>query len=676
MPPIVSPVAARVDFAALGKHLQENPGTRGMRELRDRLVKEGIPLDKLAPTPSLRGSHDAWQKATDPEQKLKEYMRWVASTDQYSSSRAPAFLAQATMSWLRSAQNADGTLDSATIAKTLGPRAAAVFDALIGEMNAHGPTTTALPTPASRPPPANMLGANAKSPDRGNLHLSADVVRRLPFQMMVADLRMVGQLQRKLSERTVRRDPALRIMQHVGTGGVASPAIAALDVVTKQHVPSQPFAGAKILVLQHLYASTQSILDACVACGATPADITVMGKPYSGSMKVAASMVDKGFQLVVPSLHQSEFSDHEGHMDKLVAEQVQRLLSESAPGEKLLVIDDGGHVAKVVHESFNSEAHRFRFVEQTQRGATAVKEIVAHVPGGLKAPVVNVAESRAKKEYESPSIGFSVWKETRAVIDKLEVQGVSLPKSATILGFGAVGTQVAHELHKAGYSVHVFDPDPKRQAEANDRGFTVHDDKRAALSHANVLVSATGRTAVSLDDMQSLPKLAVLVNAASANNELNATNVLALQLLSANALMGTVRIGPKGVEVPRGLVSQVDTSQLDEHGHMHDSFGGHSVDLGKDDSATQRDRVVHTKQGQDLYMAHAGFVVNLTDDEDPIPPRYIGLTRSLLFAALVQSGSETRTGLVALDDGVQQQIIDLTASSLAATGESLADPRF
>jgi hypothetical protein len=86
--------------------------------------------------------------------------------------------------------------------------------------------------------------------------------------------------------------------------------------------------------------------------------------------------------------------------------------------------------------------------------------------------------------------------------------------------------------------------------------------------------------------------------------------------------------------------------------------------------------VVKTREGQDLYVAHAGFVVNLTDDNDPIPPRYIGLTRSLLFAALLQANGETRTGLVELDDGVQQTVIDATVAELKKTGESLASPRF
>ncbi|MDP2344697.1 MAG: NAD(P)-dependent oxidoreductase [Deltaproteobacteria bacterium] len=670
-----------ISLQALGKHLQENPATPAMRELRQSLISEGVPLDKLTPTPGI-GSHDAYVAATSPEQKLKEYMKFVASTGQYSPSTVPQFLAQAAISYLRAAAAPDGTLTRESVLQKLGSKGAALFDRLSAELNKPQPTTT---TTTAFPP--NMIGATARSPDRGSLHVAPEVMRRLPIRMMVADLRMVGQLERKLSERSQRRDPARRIAEHLSSGDgvspfksggkpIESPRIAALDQLKLQHQAAQPFAGAKILVLQHLYASTQSILDAAVACGAKAGDITVMGKPYSGSMKVAASMVQKGFQVVVPSLHQSEFSDHEGHMDVLVKEQVARLLAEAGPGDPLLVLDDGGHVCKVVHEHFPEQAHRFRFVEQTQRGATVIKELHARLPGGLKAACVDVAESRAKKEFESPCIGYSVWKETKAIVDKLGAQGVTLPRQATVLGFGAVGSQVARELKEAGYSVHVFDPDPKRQADAAAGGFTVHAEKTSALAKANLLVSATGRTAVSLDDVKFLPKECVLVNAASANNELNATNLLVLQMMSANALMGTVRIGPKGVEIPRSLISQVDTATLDEKGHLWDSFQGKPVDLGRDDSATQRDRVIHTKEGQHLYTAHAGFVVNLTDDDDPIPPRYIGLTRSLLFAALVQTAKETRTGLVDLDDGVQQQVIDATQADLKKTGESLLDPRF
>ena len=149
-----------------------------------------------------------------------------------------------------------------------------------------------------------------------------------------------------------------------------------------------------------------------------------------------------------------------------------------------------------------------------------------------------------------------------------------------------------------------------------------------------------------------------------------------MQLMASNALVSLVRRTPEGVEIPRNLMSAMDTTTLDEKGTAWDSFGGKHVSLGLDDSATQRDRVVHTRDGKDIYFAHAGFVINLTDEDDPIPPRYIGLTRSLLFAGLVQAAGETRTGLVDLQDKVQQQIIDTTQADSKKTGETLLDPRF
>jgi hypothetical protein len=165
----------RINLQTLWTHVQQNPGTSALRGLRDEFVQDGIPLDKLTPTPGL-GSHDAWVNASDPEQKLREYMKWVVSTNQYSSSTAPLFLAQATITWLKSAAAPDGTLDR----------------------------------------------------------------------------QRVGQLERKLAERSQRRDPARRIAEHLGTGGVESPHIPALDAVKQQHEAAQTFKDSKVLVPQHL----------------------------------------------------------------------------------------------------------------------------------------------------------------------------------------------------------------------------------------------------------------------------------------------------------------------------------------------------------------------------------------------------------------------------------------
>jgi hypothetical protein len=296
-------------------------------------------------------------------------------------------------------------------------------------------------------------------------------------------------------------------------------------------------------------------------------------------------------------------------------------------------------------------------------------------------PVVNVAESEAKKEWESPSIGHSVFLETKRTLDRLRAQGATIEPQVAILGFGSIGSHSAAQFaalpENERPKIYVYDPDPEKQAAAAAAGFVVCPSKEEALKHGSVTISATGRAALTLRDYALLPKAAVMVNAASANSELNAKNALSLQVISGNAPIGLPSISrSSGIAYPVGLMFRMDTAVLDEDARLWDTFQGHDVSLGVDCSATQIDRVVHTAQDQDVYFVRSGFVVNLTDDLDPIPPRYIGLTRSLLFAGLLQSVNASGEGLVPLDAQVQKRIVDLTEGTLNKTGESLKNPTF
>ncbi len=652
----------------LAQYLARNQGTEALRELRESLVAEGIPLDRARPTPGLRQTPP---DSMDPRESLRQELSWVVGSRQYDLGTAPAFVAGAAARALgRKAEGSD-QLSREAVIETLGPSGGRLFDLAARELESRRRPAPKQARSADRDRlPPNAKGAHRRSPDVGALRIDPQVIRRIPFRMRVTDLNAFAKLRQAIDARSERRDPANRIGALMDEPLVPSPKIAALDALRAEAAATKPLAGSKLLVLQHLYASTQSILDAAVEAGVEPGDVTVLGKPYSGSIEVAASMLKKGYGLVVPSLHQSEFADHERHMEALILEELTELVKTPGDG-KLLVVDDGGMVAKLVAERFPAHQHRFRFVEQTQRGANTVRE--AH---GVTAPVVNVAESFAKKDYESPSIAHSVFVEVQKVVARLESEGVEVPRTACVLGYGAIGASVAAELRAAGCQVHVYDPDPVRRARAAADGLTAHASKEEALPHGHMLIGASGREALALNDYAHLPQRSVLFNAASANNELNATNQLVLSLLSANAFTGTVQITGEGAKIPRELLFGLDTATLDEEGRLWDLFGGKSVCLGADVSATQIDRVVHTEDGKDLFFAHAGFVINLTDDQDPIPPRYIGLTRSLLFAGLLQAAGETGQGLVDLDPDVQQRIVELTEAELEKTGESLLEPRF
>ncbi|MBI2375975.1 MAG: hypothetical protein HYV07_18420 [Deltaproteobacteria bacterium] len=664
----------------IARYLRAEPGTRVLREIREDLVKKGVALDEVVPKPTASVDLEKLDQAS-PQAALEGYMTAVAGSDQYDLSTVPLYLAGATTRYFAAAARPDGTIDAESVGKTLGPKAKSLFGLLSSEIEnrnrpgRNGSRDRSASQGAKRSFPQNMIGADVRLADRGALRIPSALLRRrkAPGLMRLGGHERAEEVVSQIAARDERRSPARRIAQFLGKP-MPSPSIAGLEPLKDKARKERPFEGAKLLVLQHLYASTQSVLDAAVEGGLDPKDVTVMGKPYSGSMQVAASLVDRGFQLVVPSLVQSEFSDHEAHMEAVLGAQLERLISDTKGTTKpILVLDDGGLVAKMVKHRFPEEMSRFRFVEQTQRGANVIKEL-----GSIEAPVVNVAESWAKKKYESPSIAHSVWKEVSGTLSRLEGQGVTVTKSVTILGFGAIGSSVAKKFKEAGFGVHVYDPDPVRQKEAKAAGFDVHTSKTEALTHGHVVVGASGREAIKLDDFAALPKSAILFNAASANNEVNATNQLTLQFLNGNPLNALPRESPNGdgIVLMRQSLYSLDTSVLDEDKKLWDLFQGKNVCLGKDESATQIDRVVHTADAKSLYFAHSGFVINLTDENDPIPPRYIGLTRSLLFAALTQTAKETRKGLVELDPKTQEEIVERTQAELAKTSESLLDPRF
>ena len=145
-------------------------------------------------------------------------------------------------------------------------------------------------------------------------------------------------------------------------------------------------------------------------------------------------------------------------------------------------------------------------------------------------------------------------------------------------------------------------------------------------------------------------------------------------MMSGNSIQGTADVR-KGLVIPRTLIASMDPSVLDEDNKLWDSFGGKQLCLGDDAAAAQLDRVVHLAGGRELMFANSGFVVNLTDDDDPIPPSHIGLTRSLLFAAVLQAAKAEGEGLIALDTKVGEQIVADTTAALP-DGESLLTPGF
>ncbi len=423
-----------------------------------------------------------------------------------------------------------------------------------------------------------------------------------------------------------------------------APKLPAVDFVTERIAKPGELAGMKLFALQHLFESTAGLFQGLASSGVSLDGSAVLGKVYSTNHHTAAwaeaagMSVDRASTEVQGAFEATMRSSIRARLRAIIAELPHP--PEAKPTPRVLLLDDGAEAIKLLHDEFREYAPYFIGVEQTRRGARLLHGME------LAMPVANVAESWAKLELESPMIGHSVVVEVQKKLDELEGYGIEAGRSAVVVGFGAVGAHVAKSLAERGLEVHVFDVDPEKRRAAEKAGFSTHRDLTDALEHGHVLVSCVGRRTLSKADYDLLPNGAILVNAASADDELGSN---------------------------LGILPQ-SRIHVDGDGYVWSKFQAKPVCLGLGTAEAHSDKVVRQPTGKELLLVNRGYVVNMTGERDPIPPRYIQLTRALLMAGAIAAKRSGESGLVDVPRSWQEAIVKKVEHELAKTKEKLTAP--
>lgn len=431
------------------------------------------------------------------------------------------------------------------------------------------------------------------------------------------------------------------------------PKMPALDWAESLARPGE-LEGMSFYGLQHLFQSSATLFGALERTGINPEDMTLQGKIYSTNHATAAFMESKGARISETSKFIAPATSYEDAMKASILHDLTQMVGrlpakpEKNPKPEVLLIDDGGKAIELLHEHFPEHAPYFVAVEQTRRGARAVREIE-----NLRCPVVNVAESWAKLEWESPMIGHSVVLEVGKKLSELELAGVDTGESALVIGYGSVGSAVAEALRERGKTVHIYDADPEKSTrarlDAGDPPLVVHDSLDAALPNAQTLISCVGQRTLEAADHRKLPDGAVLVNAASSDDELGPEDLLPFR--------------------SRG-------GAHDEEGRIWTHFQGKPICLGHGEARAHSSSVARLPNGHELLVVGNGYVVNMTGERDPIPPRYIQLTRSLLYLGALAAVRADGPGLHDVPEDWQRELVDRVRTELAETGESLGQPNW
>lgn len=378
---------------------------------------------------------------------------------------------------------------------------------------------------------------------------------------------------------------------------------------------TQPLAGFSFLCVQHLLASTGALIEALSRCGADPSRMQIVGKGYSTNEAVLGMLRDSGIRVLNPAFRGTADEPYDAILAEAVASALAHAQGESRPTARgILLLDDGGHALSRAHGLF-PPSFPITAVEQTTRGIRAANALLPRFP------VINIGRSRAKLQLEAPLIAASMVHN----LQQLLASGRNLfgdLNEVFLIGYGAVGRAVALRLRAQGYDVTVFDNAAEMRDAAAADGFPIADDLHTRFARRCVVAASTGRVSFPAGLHGILQPGSVLANMGSSDLEFAAWEL---------------REG-EGV------------------GAVYDTKGR---ELAGDDRGAPWDR--HYKlsaEGGCRYLLKGGFPVDFDGGPDPIPPSAIQLTRALLLAGVLQASSETRLGVVKLDENVQQLIMD------------------
>jgi len=264
-----------------------------------------------------------------------------------------------------------------------------------------------------------------------------------------------------------------------------------------------------IIVVMHYLEDLIPFLEGIIRLGARPEAIALIVKPYpySERVKVHRYIISKYKDVVIEYLNELPPNDI------ILKRLIDEIRSRSSSG-KIIVVEDGGYVVPYLHKICTPEDNfTIGAVEQTTKGINRDKEIKEDK---FLFPILDVAKSSFKDEYEAPLVGKAITYNIQRLLPEASLPG----KKALVIGFGAVGRQVANALQRLGLIVRVSDDDDKRIIAARVRGFEAGPAETFA-GDSSIIIGTTGRQSVSRKVIANLVNGAILISASSDQIEID-----------------------------------------------------------------------------------------------------------------------------------------------------------
>lgn len=276
--------------------------------------------------------------------------------------------------------------------------------------------------------------------------------------------------------------------------------LALLDSV-KNNIISEEFNNTLIIACHHILENNLFLMDYLIRLGIKPENVFLMGKSYSTSKQLIKAYSSLGIKVHDNSM---AFDSHVS-FDEQFSNYIRNFLEDIKKNDlskyrKILILDDGGELLTQANEYFKEDT-RVIGVEQTSSGYQKIKRL------NLNFPIINVATSRAKLEYESPMIAEAIIKELYKRFSQMDKK----LRNILIMGNGPIGASIAKAL-KEEYEVFIYDSDKKRTMISDGT-------LEKILPICDVIIGCSGKNSIAESKHPYLKKGVILVSASSSDRE-------------------------------------------------------------------------------------------------------------------------------------------------------------
>lgn len=360
-----------------------------------------------------------------------------------------------------------------------------------------------------------------------------------------------------------------------------------------------------IVYVHHPLMTSINLIDALIQLGAKPENLFILGKSYSDCEPVASALIEKGVYYQPCSMqtglgqYSPSFIRDINWLWRKVVEKLDFQV------EQIIVMDHGGHAITYLPLTL-LEHYKIIGIEKTTAGFINTQKC-----GLPPIPVIDVANSAAKRFLESPLIAESVVKKIVSY----------LPENLDnfifgVVGLGAIGKALVKRLQLLGCQLIVHDIDSAQQQFSDTHNIIFTNKMSALIASADYIFGCSGRdiTEGQMEQFRLATRNKTLISCSSEDKEF-------LSLLQ--------------------MINQQGTSIFDPMDNIE----------------------FKSEFGAFVYLLRGGFPVNFDHSGESVPANDIQLTRSLVLAAVLQAAeylnsTSMERGVYPLDAAYQSFVIN------------------